>query len=257
MLNANSEQFLKLVSERFESHKTNAEDDLAKRHEFMSTQKGDLERSLAYGAITATITVVGGFVAARLLTRVKSRAVQLLDFLLLAAVALPSVVFAAGYILAYNLPILSRVGLDLYQTTTLLIIGYAASSLPTNARVLVGAVSQLQASLHEAARTHGAGPFLAWARGVLPLVSRPLMFAWLLTFTGVFLELPISQLLYAPSSPPISVSIENDNTYHFGVGMAQATIALVCALGAVAVGLGAYRLLAPRGWRRIGEAALA
>jgi iron(III) transport system permease protein len=215
---------------------------------------GPLERSLVYGAITATITVVGGFVAARLLTRVKSRAVQVLDFLLLAAVALPSVVFAAGYILAYNLPILSRIGLDLYQTTTLLIIGYAASSLPTNARVLVGAVSQLQASLHEAARTHGAGPLLAWARGVLPLVSRPLLFAWLLTFTGVFLELPISQLLYAPSAPPISVSIENDNTYHFGVGMAQATIALVCALGAVALVLGGYRLLAPRGWRRVGEA---
>jgi iron(III) transport system permease protein len=215
---------------------------------------GPLERSLAYGAITATITVVGGFVAARLLTRVKSKAVRVLDFLLLAAVALPSVVFAAGYILAYNLPILSRVGIDLYQTTTLLIIGYAASSLPTNARVLFGAVSQLQASLHEAARTHGAGPLLAWLRGVLPLVSRPLMFAWLLTFTGVFLELPISQLLYAPSAPPISVSIENDNTYHFGVGMAQATIALVCALGAVALVLGAYRLLTPRGWRLIGEA---
>ncbi len=215
---------------------------------------GPLERSLSYGAITATITVVAGFVAARLLTRVKSRAVRLLDFLLLAAVALPSVVFAAGYILAYNLPILSRLGIDLYQTTTLLIIGYAASSLPTNARVLVGAVSQLQASLHEAARTHGAGPLLAWARGVLPLVSRPLVFAWLLTFTGVFLELPISQLLYAPSAPPISVSIENDNTYHFGVGMAQATIALVCALGVVAAVLGGYRLLAPRGWRRVGEA---
>lgn len=215
---------------------------------------GPLERSLSYGAITATVTVVAGFVAARLLTRVKSRAVRLLDFLLLAAVALPSVVFAAGYILAYNLPILSRLGIDLYQTTTLLIVGYAASSLPTNARVLVGAVSQLQASLHEAARTHGAGPLLAWARGVLPLLSRPLVFAWLLTFTGVFLELPISQLLYAPSAPPISVSIENDNTYHFGVGMAQATIALVCALGVVAAVLGGYRLLAPRGWRRVGEA---
>ena len=71
--------------------------------------------------------------------------------------ALPSVVFAAGYILAYNLPILSRIGIDLYQTTALLLIAYAASSLPTNARVLVGPVSQLQASLHEAARTHGAG----------------------------------------------------------------------------------------------------
>ncbi len=216
---------------------------------------GPLERSLAYGAITATITVVGGFVAARLLTRVRSRAVRMLDFLLLAAVALPSVVFAAGYILAYNLPILSRLGLDLYQTTTLLIIAYAASSLPTNARVLVGAVSQLQASLHDAARAHGAGPFSAWVRAVLPIISRPLLMAWLLTFTGVFLELPISQLLYAPSSPPISVSIENNlGNYHFGIGMAQAVTAVGFALVAVAIVLGAYRLLVPAGWRRVGEA---
>jgi len=216
---------------------------------------GPLERSLAYGAITATITVVGGFVAARLLTRVRSRAVRALDFLLLAAVALPSVVFAAGYILAFNLPILSRLGIDLYQTTTLLIVGYAASSLPTNARVLVGAVSQLQPSLHEAARTHGAGALVAWFRGVLPIVSRPLLFAWLLTFTGVFLELPISQLLYAPSSPPLSVSIEDNlSTYHFGIGMAQAVTAIGFALLAVAVVLAGYRLLAPVGWRRIGEA---
>ena len=124
-----------------------------------------LERSLVYGAITASITVVGGFVAARLLAQRRTRATGALDFLLLAAVALPSVVFAAGYILAYNLPILSRLGIDLYQTTTLLIIAYAASSLPTNARVLVGAVSQLQASLHDAARAHGAGALVAWARG--------------------------------------------------------------------------------------------
>ena len=31
---------------------------------------------------------------------------------------------------------------------------------------------------------------MAWARGVLPIVSRPLTMAWLLTFCGVFLELP-------------------------------------------------------------------
>ena len=169
--------------------------------------------------------------------------------------ALPSVVFAAGYIFAYNLPIFSRIGIDIYQTTTLLVIGYIASSLPTNARVLVGSVSQIQPSLHEAARAHGAGPVRAWMRGVLPAISRPLVMAWLLTFSGVFLELPISQLLYAPGSPPLSVAIElNLGTYHFAIGMAQAVIAVVIAFLVVGVVLLAYRLLAPAGWRRIGAA---
>jgi iron(III) transport system permease protein len=216
---------------------------------------GPLERSLGYGVVSASLTVVGGFTAAWLLTQRKAKGTRLLDFLLLAAIALPTVVFAAGYIFAYNLPIMSRLGINLYQTVTLLIIAYTASSLPTNARVLVGAVSQLQSSLKDAARAHGAGALMAWSRGVLPVVSRPLVMAWLLAFSGVFLELPISQLLYAPSSPPASVAINNNlSNYHFGVGMAQAVLAVGLALAAVGLVLGAYRLIAPAGWRRIGGA---
>jgi iron(III) transport system permease protein len=90
---------------------------------------------------------------------------------------------------------------------------------------------------------------------VLPVVSRPLVMAWLLAFSGVFLELPISQLLYAPSSPPASVAINNNlSNYHFGVGMAQAVLAVGLALVAVGLVLGGYRLIAPAGWRRIGGA---
>ena len=220
---------------------------------------GPLERSLGYGVLTATITVTLGFIAARMLAagrgRGRTRATSALDFLLLASVALPGVVFGAGYIFAYNLPVMSRLGIDLYQTVTLLIIAYSASSLPTNARVLVGAVSQLQPSLKDAARVHGAGAITAWARGVLPAVSRPIVMAWLYTFCGVFLELPLSQLLYAPGSPPASIAIEDNlSNYHFGVGMAQSVLAVAIAFAVVGVVLGGYRLLAPAGWRRIGGA---
>jgi iron(III) transport system permease protein len=212
-----------------------------------------LLRSLLYGALTASVTAVLGYAAARRLTVTGSRATRLLDLLLLAAVAIPSVIFAAGYILAYNLPFLSRLGINLYQTVTLLIIAYAASSLPSNARVLVGSVSQVQRSLADAARVHGAGPVRAWLRGVAPLISRPLLYAWLLTFAGVFLELPISQLLYAPSQPPVSVAIEDNlSNYHFGVGTAQSVCAVLLALAVVVAVLGLYRALVPRGWRQLG-----
>ncbi len=215
---------------------------------------GPVERSLIYGVIAATVTIVGGLIAARMLTSSQSRrTTRALDFMLLAAVALPSVVFAAGYIFAYNLPFMSTIGINLYQTTTLLVIAYIASSLPTNARVLVGPVSQVQSSLHEAARAHGAGPVRAWAQGVLPALSRPLVMAWIITFCAVFLELPISELLYAPNSPPVSVAIQDNlGNYHFGVGVAQAVLSVVLALLAVGFVLGLYRLVAPRGWRRIG-----
>jgi iron(III) transport system permease protein len=215
---------------------------------------GPLERSMFYGAIAATVTVLLGFIAARLLSSPRrTKATGAMDYLLLASVALPGVVFGAGYIFAYNLPIMSTLHIDLYQTVQLLVIAYIAASLPTNARVLVGSVSQIQGSLRDAARAHGAGAVAAWARGVLPVVSRPLMMAWLYTFCGVFLELPLSQLLYAPGSPPASIAIEDNlSNYHFGVGMAQAVLAVAIAFAVVAVVLGGYRLLAPPGWRRIG-----
>jgi len=215
---------------------------------------GPLERSLLYGLIAATVTVFLGFIAARLLSSARrTKSTGVMDYVLLASVALPGVVFGAGYIFAYNLPIMSTLHIDLYQTVQLLIIAYIASSLPTNARVLVGSVSQIQGSLRDAARAHGAGAVSAWARGVLPVLSRPIMMAWLYTFCGVFLELPLSQLLYAPGSPPASIAIEDNlSNYHFGVGMAQAVLAVFIAFSVVAIVLGGYRLLAPAGWRRIG-----
>ena len=215
---------------------------------------GPLERSMAYGVIVATVTVFLGFIAARMLSQRRTAATGILDYLLLASVALPGVVFGAGYIFAYNLPILSMLHINLYQTVQLLVIAYIASSLATNARVLVGSVSQLQPSLRDAARAHGSGAVAAWARGVLPVLSRPIMMAWLYTFCGVFLELPLSQLLYAPGSPPAAIAIEDNlSNYHFGIGMAQAVLAVAIAFAVVAVVLGGYRLLAPTGWRRIGE----
>ncbi len=214
---------------------------------------GPLERSMVYGVITASVTVFLGFIAARLLSQRRTAATGAMDFLLLASVALPGVVFGAGYIFAYNLPVMSTLHVDLYQTVQLLVIAYVASSLPTNARVLVGSVSQLQASLRDAARTHGAGAVVAWARGVLPVISRPLLMAWLYTFCGVFLELPLSQLLYAPGSPPAAIAIEDNlSNYHYGIGMAQAVLAASIAFAVVGAALGAYRLFAPAGWRRIG-----
>ncbi|MHB1782161.1 MAG: ABC transporter permease subunit [Acidimicrobiales bacterium] len=135
-------------------------------------------RSLAYGAITASIAVVGRFAFATMLAKKRTKSTRLLDVLLLASVALPSVVFAAGYIFACSLPVLSRIGIDIYQTVTILVLGYLASSLPTNVRVLVGAVSQVQRSLHEAGRAHGASGIGAWVRGGFPILYRPLTTAW-------------------------------------------------------------------------------
>ena len=220
-----------------------------------------LHQPLAFSAemavATATVTVLLGVVAARLLSARESRiSGRVLDLLLLTAVALPGIVFAAGYIFTYNLPLVNRLGLHLYQTPILLFVAYLATALPAASRVLMGSVGQVQESLREASRVHGAGAFGAWTRSVLPLLARPLIAAWVLIFAGTLLELPVSQLLYPPGQPPVSVGITKAlANYDFGGGTAMEVISILLALAVVALAWGLFRLLAPAGWRRVGTAA--
>ncbi len=218
----------------------------------------ELRRPLLYsaelGAVTATLAVLVGAVAARILSlQQKAISARLLDGVLLTAVALPGIVFAAGYIFTYNLPLAADLGLHLYQTSTLLTMGYLATALPSVARVLLGSMSQVQESLREAARVHGSGEVGAWGRAVVPLLARPLLSAWVLTFSATLLELPVSQLLYPPGRPPVSVGITKAlANYDFGGGTAMEVLAILFALGVVALVWGAFRVLAPVGWRRMG-----
>lgn len=212
--------------------------------------------SLKLSVIAASVVTLLAVPVARLLTRRSSgRIGRTLDLVLLAAVALPSIVLAAGYILIYNLPVMHSLGIVLYGTTALLTIAYVAGALPNNARILIGPLSQLHDTLLTSARTHGAGPVTAWGRIAVPVLSRYIVWVWLYCFAGTLLELPVSQLLYPPSQFPLSVAIERRlSTYDFAGGTAMEVVAVLTALAVTGLVLGLYRLLAPRGWRNVGAA---
>ena len=101
---------------------------------------------------------------------------------------------------------------------------------------------------------HGAGPLRARLRTVLPVLARPVLAAWVLTFAGTLLELPVSQLLYPPDHPPVAIGITKAlANYDFGGGTAMEVAAVVLALAVVAVAFGGFfRLLSPAGWRLTG-----
>jgi iron(III) transport system permease protein len=210
--------------------------------------------SLRLAVISAAAVTMLSVPAARLLTRRAAGVVgRTLDLVLLGAVAVPSIVMAAGYILIWNLPVMHAVGISLYGTTALLTIAYVAGALPNNARILIGPLAQLHESLLSSARTHGASAAGAWRRVALPVLSRYIVWVWLYCFAATLLELPISQLLYPASSPPISVAIQRRlEAYDFAGGTAIEVIAVLGALAVTALVLGGYRLLAPRGWRKVG-----
>jgi ABC-type Fe3+ transport system permease subunit len=84
-------------------------------------------------------------------------------------------------------------------------------------------------------------------------MSRVLLWSWLLTFTKTISELAIATILYSPSKEPASVTIQDYiANYNTGPGTAMTVLTLVEMLTVIAVALGIFRLVIPKGWRRIG-----
>lgn len=214
-----------------------------------------LSLSSELAALTATLACLLGVATAKAVTSKSGHfSARVIDLILLASVALPGIVLAAGYIFTYNLPIFSSMGINLYGTTKLLALGYLAGALPSTTRLLTAPVSQVQANIADSARVHGASAPRAWLSAELPLLARPMLWAWLLTFAKTLLELPISQLLYAPGFPTISVAINKLTAgYDYGGGTAMSVLALGLAFLVIMGALGLFRLLAPAGWRQLGQ----
>jgi iron(III) transport system permease protein len=212
---------------------------------------GPIRFSAEMGVVCGLATLALGAVLARMMAaRNRGVATKILDLTLLVAVALPGVVFAAGYIFAYDLPVVTNAGIALYGTVPLLGMAYVANAVPQSSRILLGPFAQIQDSLVAAARVHGAGIARAWRQGVLPLLARPLIWAGLLAFSALFLELPISELLAPPGINPVSVAILRVlGKANIGLGTALSVVAIAFTLVAVAVVLTLFRILAPPGWR--------
>jgi iron(III) transport system permease protein len=205
--------------------------------------------------IAATIAVALAAIASKVLTATKpSKSKRFVDFFLLAAVALPGIVFAIGYIFTYNLKFINDIGLHLYGTSILLAIAYSANALPSTSRSLVGNMGQIQESMMDAARVHGSSGARAWIDVTMPLIARPLLIAWLLTFSGTLLELPVSELLYPPGSPPVAVGIEISLAgFDYGGGTAIEILSILWALLVVAIAFFLFNRFAPPGWKRLGN----
>lgn len=212
--------------------------------------------SLKMATINATLTVILGLFVARALTskRVGVTA-RLMEVVLIGSVALPGLVLAAGYIFAFNLPQVVHAGIHLYGTLFLLGMAYLAGALATNSRVMIGPMAQLEGSLMHAGRVHGAGQAKSLQNCVMPLLARSLLWAWLLTFTATFAELPASELVAPAGLNTVATSILKVFNKSDLVGAtALSVIEMLVMFGVIAVATLAYRLLAPAGWRRLGGA---
>lgn len=164
----------------------------------------------------------------------------LYDLLLTATIAIPGIVMAAAYVLAFDAPWFQGSLFSVYGTVWALVFVYIAGGLPFAGRLARVGLGQVHQSLLHAVHTLGGNEWTALRRVVLPLVRPVILSTFLLMFTGVFFELPASQLLYPPGQPTLAVAILHQfHSFQNGLGAALSVVAVM----GVAFTLGLFRLL--------------
>ncbi len=215
------------------------------------TLLGPIRFSLQMALLCASLAMLLGTGAAWFVTRKGAgRARTGLDTAMLAAIGLPSIVVASGFLFAYNLPFLSHLGIQIYGTNTVLAMGYLAGFTPIVARLMVGPLAQVSDNLRQAARVHGAGAVRSWRRVVVPMLAPSLLSAWLFVFAAVVFELPLSDVLHPAGTEPLAVAITKQMRFDTAGGTAETVLAALVTLAIVGICLGLYRIAAPAGWRR-------
>ena len=192
--------------------------------------------SLQFGVAGATVAVAVGLVINLWNQyRGKARASALIDIGLVAVIGLPSIVLAAGFVFFYNLPAVYN-ALPIYDTQWLLFIGYVVGFAPIAVRMLHGPLIQAGRSGYDAGRVHGFIALRAWTRAVLPLIWRSLVSVWLFLVAIIMFELPLSEILHAPSGEPVAVAVAVKLKSQVATGTALTVVsiaAMIAVLGAV------------------------
>ncbi|MBU6448903.1 MAG: iron ABC transporter permease [Rhodospirillales bacterium] len=161
-----------------------------------------IPRSLGYGVLAATLALGAAAFVLKLQRGRSAWFTMAVQGALTANMAVPGLVLGAGYVVAFNNDVL-----PLYGTALLLVIAYAAGALPVAARLLGGAMAQLDTKLDEAARIFGLNLQTRLIDIEGALLIRPALYAWLLVVGAVMFELPVSELLYVPGQMPLGVAI--------------------------------------------------
>ncbi|KKW67521.1 ABC transporter permease [Lampropedia cohaerens] len=220
-------------------------DNLSLRHfEALFSQGSEALSALAFSFSLATaaalLTGMLGALIAYTVLRVPGRATAVLDAMTMLPNAMPGIVVAVGLILAWNQPWLP---ITPYNTWVLLLMAYACLLLPYPLRYAHAALRQLGQNLEACAFVHGVSFTRTLRHVVLPLVAPAVAAAMLLVFAIASRELVASLLLAPVGTQTVSLFIWrqfDQGSIGQGMAMSLVTIALTCALVAMAHGLNAW-----------------
>ena len=193
--------------------------------------------TLMYCFMAAGLDVVIGTSIAYLILRTQLPARRWLDYLASAALAIPGLVLAIGYLRMFkgvNLPFTDT---PVVTTWVLIMLAYAVRRLPYALRSCMAALQQVHVSLEEAAQSLGASRLSTIRRVMVPLMMGGILAGFVTSFITAAVELSATILLSsAQSQAPMSYGIYLYMQSISGRGPGAA----LGVLAVVVVGLGTY-----------------
>ncbi|MBS0390984.1 MAG: iron ABC transporter permease [Proteobacteria bacterium] len=193
--------------------------------------------TLLYCLLAAGLDVVIGTAIAYLILRTQLPARQWLDWLASAALAIPGLVLAIGYLRLFKGVTLPGSDRLLVQTWVLIMLAYAVRRLPYALRSCMAALQQVHVSLEEAAQSLGASRQSTLRRVVVPLMAGGILAGFVTSFITAAVELSATLVLVSSESQaPMSLGIYLYMQSIAGRGPGAA----LGVLAVLVVGLGTY-----------------
>ena len=214
-----------------------------------SESQGMIANTLLYCGLAAGIDVILGTAIAYLMLRTRLPARQWLDFLASAALAIPGIVLAIGFLRTFRGIELPGTGTVLTSSWIIIMLAYSVRRLPYALRSCVAVLQQIHVSLEEAAQSLGATRMSTIRRVVVPLMAGGMLAGFVTSFVTAAVELSATIMLVTKDSQaPMSYGIYLYMQSAAGRGPGAA----LGVLAVVAVGIGTYisHLLVDRASKR-------
>ncbi|MDQ0340685.1 ABC-type Fe3+ transport system permease subunit/ABC-type Fe3+ transport system substrate-binding protein [Caldalkalibacillus uzonensis] len=204
-----------------------------------------LKNSVKLALSTAAICVLAGTVLAYLRHKYHSLWTKAAEMMVTLPYVLPGTVLALCMILAWMEPVPGW-NPGLYGTIWLLLIAYVTRFLILQLRASYAALTQVDVSIEEAARTAGASALTRWKNIMLPLLLPGVLAGVVLVFLTALTELTVSSLLWSSGAETIGVIIFS----YEQAGYTPYSTAFSSLIVAVILSGGVAFMAADKLWRR-------
>ena len=159
-----------------------------------------IKNTLIYAGIAALIDVLLGTAIAYLAARTTLIGRKWLDYIAMAALAVPGVVLGIGYLRLFYSVDMPFTGAPLATWWGIIVIALATRRLPYALRSCSAALQQVSPSLEEASENLGAPKVRTVRRIVLPLMAAGLVAGFVTSFATAAVELSATIMLVARES---------------------------------------------------------